>query len=168
LEHGLASIHSWATSSSSELAEAQRIVAALNLKAGASLSEVVASVAKNYDKSLVLQAVADHELTTITDLWVETDDTGYVFFRTADPFIYQVPSVFHEFGHILARHTGCDALGAIDTNALESVGLGKQILRARARGVSQETSEILAEEVAYILSRMVLRRSTIGHQAAFE
>lgn len=166
MEHNLGSIQASATSS--EHGEAQRIVSALNLRPGASLDDVIAGVANKYEKSLVLQPVADHELTTITGLWVETDDAGYVFFRTADPFVYQIHSIFHEFGHILARHTGCDALGAIDSDAIESVGLGKQILRARARGASYDKSEILAEEVAYILSRIVLRGSTIGPRAAFE
>ena len=151
-----------------ERTEAERLVDALGLTRGVSIDEIVARIARLYEKALVLQPIDDDELTATTGLWVETDDTGYVFYRAQDPLVYQIHSIFHEFGHIMAEHDGCDALGVVDGAAFESIRLGEQICRARGRGAFVHESEILAEDFAYALSRLVLSSASVGLRAAFE
>ncbi len=148
--------------------DAEQLIASLGWTKGVSLKEIIAGVANKYDKSLILQAVGDNELTTITGLWVETNETGYVFFRAADPAVYQIHSMFHEFGHILGKHQGCDVLSVVDSTTLRSTGLGKQIRRAHARGALQNEDEAFAEEIAYKLAHLILSGSTVGLGAAFE
>lgn len=147
---------------------AEHLVQALDCPAGSSLDEIRARVSQAYGRPIVLQPVGDDELSTITGLWLETDSAGYVFFRAADPLVYQVHSIFHEFGHILASDASCEALAAIDDTAFPSIGLGQQIRRARARGTFRDDAEILAEEVAFALSRLALSGASVSLRAVFE
>lgn len=162
--------HNNSTRRSAESAKdsAERLVRALGCSAGSSLDQIKARVEHAYGRPLVLQPVGHDELRTISGLWLETDSAGYVFFRAADPLVYRVHSIFHEFGHILANHQGCEALSVVDDKAIPSVGLGQQIRRARARGALQDDAEVLAEEVAYALSRLVLSGSSVSLRAVFE
>lgn len=147
---------------------AEALVRSLECPPGASMEYIQARVAAVHQKDVVLQAVNDDDLSTITGLWVETDLASHVFFRAKDPIIYQAHSIFHEFGHIIADHTTCGVLDFIDNAALGTSSLGGQIQRARARGFRHDEAENLAEEIAYALSRVVLAGTTTGIRTVFE
>lgn len=147
---------------------ADRLVRSLSLKPGASLSEITERVAAVHGKPVLLQPVPDEEIDGTTGLWVETETESIVFYRENDPLLYQLHSICHEFGHIIANHTGCDALQFVDRSTVESVSLGEQIIAARARGELDNPEEILAETVAYALPKLMMARPKQQIRAAFE
>lgn len=149
-------------------AEAERLVDQLGCRPGSSLNDIMGRVERFHQKQIALHPVDDVELRNITGLWVETEHVSHVFYRSADPKLYQTHSIFHEFGHIIADHSTCGVLGFIDNTALGTAPLGGQIQRARARGFSYDEDETLAEEIAYALSRLVIAGSAVGMRAVFE
>jgi hypothetical protein len=144
-----------------------RLVDRLNLTAGASLDDVVRSVADAHRKPISLEPIDDARLTTLTGLWVETAKTSYVFFRASDPLIYRIHSIFHEFGHILLEHEQCDALATVEHSRFDAAGLGGEIRRARELGTLGDVAEYRAELVAVALSNRVLRVDPCPSEAVF-
>ncbi|MET4618747.1 hypothetical protein ABIE18_000170 [Arthrobacter sp. 2762] len=150
-----------------ERALVEALVENLNLRVGATLDDVAGSIAAMQGKSISLEPVDDSALTTLTGLWIETADTNYVFFRSLDPVIYKIHSIFHEFGHILLEHHDCEVLRMVGDIPLGGTGLGGEIRRARARGLLVDSSERMAELVAYALTRRLLRVDSTPDEEVF-
>lgn len=147
---------------------AEQMVKSLECPPGAGLHEIHARVALHHRKEIILQAVSNAELRHMTGLWVETDAVSHVVYRADDSPVYQAHSIFHEFGHIIADHETCGVLDFIDHDNIGTVSLGGQIQRARARGFNHDEAEVLAEEIAYELSRLVIAGTATGLRAVFE
>ncbi len=146
---------------------ADELVSQLGLPASPCFDDVVTRVTDVYGKPLRLEPVADRDLSTLTGLWIDTHDVGYVFFRSADPIVYRLHSIFHEFGHILSEHENCEALRALGDVRLEESKRGRELRRARSRELFNDPSERMAEVIAYALSRRVLNLVTNQAEAIF-
>lgn len=150
------------------LKQAELLVQSLGCPPRARISDIRECVSRLHEKDVVLHPSSDAELRDITGLWVETDAASHVFYRADDPEIYQVHSIFHEFGHIIADHTTCGVLDFIDNSAIGTASLGGQIQRARARGFRYDDDEDLAEEIAHALSRLVIAGTKSNMRAVFD
>ena len=150
-----------------ETRSAADLVNLLNCPPAPTFEMIKDSVAERHGKEIVLHPVEDLELQNMTGLWIETEQTSHVFYRLADPMIYQLHSIFHEFGHILADHGACSVLSAVgDLSRVKPSG--SMIQRARARGLTDDDAEQFAEDIAYALSQNLLLSPEPGMCSAFE
>ncbi|MEW5093670.1 hypothetical protein [Clavibacter michiganensis] len=128
----------------------------LALEPGMSIKEIVERVAVIYRKPIVLRAVSDDRLRQLTGLFVDTPSRGYVSFRLTDPLSYQLHCISHELGHACFRHEDCDVLRGSDIDLTDGGTLGEKVIGARARGLTRNRSELVAEEFAYRLMTHLL------------
>jgi len=147
--------------------EVASVVDSLGIGRHASFDEVIDAVSTVCGKRLRLEPVDDATLAQLTGLWIETNDASYVFFRSTDPLVYKMHSIFHEFGHILLDHDGCELTATLSGVSLTANGLGGEIMRAKGRGLLDDRSEQLAEMIAYALSQKILSGTRDSEQEIF-
>ncbi|MEV7649065.1 hypothetical protein [Arthrobacter sp. NPDC089319] len=92
----------------------------------------------------------------LSGLWLETDIKSHILVPEDHSDLHRMHVICHEFGHILLDHEGCDGLAASMPSVFSHVGQRKGIKRMLARSPQWNDMEKAAEEVAYLLSRIVL------------
>ncbi len=148
------------------LSDARRIVDELELPAHPSWEALESRVAAHFGKPLRVTALDGDDWASITGLFLEVEDCGYVFYRAADPPLYQRHSILHEFGHILQHSDDCSILEQLPRDLVDGSGVSVAIRSAAARGLEVSPEELAAETIGYALAEKLFG-APAGRESAF-
>ena len=149
-----------------QLSVARTIVAELELPPHPSWEAVQRRVTARFGKPLHVTALDGDEWASVTGLFLEAEECGYIFYRASDPPIYQQHSILHEFGHILLHSDDCSILDQLPRELVESSGVSVAIRSAAARGLEVSPDELAAEAISYALAERLFGAPT-GSESAF-
>ncbi len=133
-------------------ATVRSVVDELELTPHPTWDEVQARVAARFGKPLHVAALSGEEWASVTGLFLEVEECGYIFYRQSDSPIYQQHSILHEFGHILLEDDDCRILDELPRDLVGDSGVSGAITRAAARGLEVSTTELAAEAIGYALA----------------
>lgn len=146
-------------------ATVQIVVDELGLPPHPTWDEVQARVSARFGKPLHLAALSGDEWASVTGLFLEVEECGYIFYRQSDSPIYQQHSILHEFGHILLEDDDCRILDELPRDLVGDSGVSGAITRAAARGLEVSTTELAAEAIGYALAEKLFRSHVPGESA---
>jgi hypothetical protein len=141
------------------------VVDALGLSPYPSWDEVQARVSDRFGKPLHVAALSGDEWASVTGLFLEVEECGYIFYRQSDSPIYQQHSILHEFGHILLDDDDCRILDELPRDLVTDSGVSGAITRAAARGLEVSATELAAETIGYALAEKLLSSQVQGESA---
>ena len=127
--------------------------------------EVQARVSARFGKPLHVAALSGDEWASVTGLFLEVEEGGYIFYRESDSPIYQQHSILHEFGHILLEDDDCRILDELPRDLVGDSGVSGAITRAAARGLEVSTTELAAEAIGYALAERLFGSQVLGESA---
>lgn len=148
------------------MSAARKTVAELELPPHPSWEAVEARVAACLGKPLQVTALDGDEWASVTGLFLEAEECGYIFYRASDPPIYQQHSILHEFGHILLHNNECSILEQLPRALVDGGGVSVAIRSAAARGLEVSPDELAAEAISYALVEILFGAPT-GSESAF-
>jgi hypothetical protein len=134
----------------------QATVEQLQLTGQVSFDQLLAAVEAVHGKPITVRTVPESAIPGLSGLWLETDVKSHILVPEDHSELHRMHVICHEFGHILLDHEGCDGLAASMPSVFSHVGQRKGIKRMLARSPQWNDMEKAAEEVAYLLSRIVL------------
>ena len=138
----------------------QAAVDQLQLAGQVSFDRLLEAVEAAHGKPITVRIVPESTVPGLSGLWLETDLRSHILVPENHSELHRLHVICHEFGHILLQHDGCDGLAASMPSVFNHLGQRKGIKRMLARSPQWNGVEKAAEEVAYLLSRLVLVKST--------
>ncbi|WP_150109933.1 ImmA/IrrE family metallo-endopeptidase [Crystallibacter crystallopoietes] len=138
----------------------QAVVAQLELTSQISFDVLLRSVEAAHGKPIAVRSVPGSTIPGLSGLWLETEFKSHILVPQDHSELHRRHVICHELGHILLQHEGCDGLAASMPSVFNHVGQRKGIKRMLARSPQWNDVEKAAEEVAYLLSRIVLDKPT--------
>ena len=149
-----------------DLAAAVRsVVDELGLPPHPTWDEVQARVSARFGKPLHVAALSGEEWASVTGLFLEVEECGYIFYRQSDSPIYQQHSILHEFGHILLDEDDCRILDELPRDLVGDSGVSGAITRAAARGLVVGAAELAAEAIGYALAEKLFAAQAFNESA---
>ncbi|MGE3192554.1 MAG: hypothetical protein AB7K08_03680 [Microbacteriaceae bacterium] len=146
-------------------ARVRSVVDELGLPSHPAWDEVQARVVARFGKPLHVAALSGEEWASVTGLFLEVEECGYIFYRQSDSPIYQQHSILHEFGHILLEDDDCRILDELPRDLVGDSGVSGAITRAAARGLEVSTTELAAEAIGYALAERLFGSQGRGESA---
>lgn len=146
-------------------ANVRSIVDELGLPPHPTWNDVQARVSSRFGKPLHVAALSGEEWASVTGLFLEVEECGYIFYRESDSPIYQQHSILHEFGHILLEDDDCRILDELPRDLVGDSGVSGAITRAAARGLEVSTTELAAEAIGYALAEKLFGSQVPGESA---
>jgi hypothetical protein len=140
------------------------VVTSVGLSPYPTWDEVQARVSERLGKPLHLAALSGDEWASVTGLFLEVEECGYIFYRQSDSPIYQQHSILHEFGHILLDDD-CRILDELPRDLVGDSGVSGAITRAAARGLEVSATELAAEAIGYALAEKLFSSQVRGESA---
>lgn len=128
--------------------------------------DVQGRVSARFGKPLHVAALSGEEWASVTGLFLEVEECGYIFYRQSDSPIYQQHSILHEFGHILLEDDDCRILDELPRDLVGDSGVSGAITRAAARGLEVSTTELAAEAIGYALAEKLFE-AQVQSESAF-
>lgn len=145
---------------------ARKAVAELKLPPHPSWEAVETRVTARFGKPLYVTALDGNEWASVTGLFLEAEECGYIFYRASDPPLYQQHSILHEFGHILLHNHDCSILEQLPRALVDGSGVSAAIRGAAARGLEVSPDELAAEAISFALAE-ILFEAPAGSKSAF-
>jgi hypothetical protein len=139
----------------------QAAVEQLQLPSQVSFDRLLEMVETTHGKPITVRLVPSSTIPGVSGLWLERDFKSLILVPQNHSELHRMHVICHEFGHILLQHEGCDGLAASMPSVFNHVGQKKGIKRMLARSPQWNEVEKAAEEVAYLLSRIVLDKPTV-------
>ena len=112
-------------------------------------------------RKLVLRpATLKHEIAAI---WVYTDKTDYIFFKSSDHVIHQTHNILHEIAHMMLDHTRIPLENVLTPELFNELFSGQ--ITGRPRRITREPSnnieELEAEKFVFIVQERVMDANRI-------
>lgn len=134
----------------------------LGLPSQVSYGQLIKAVEVEHGKPIVVRAVPRSTLPGVSGLWLETESKSHILVHQDHSDLHKMHVVCHELGHILLRHEGCDGMALPAPSIFNHLGRHRGIKRMLARSPQWNDVEKAAEEVAYMLSGMVLEKEVVS------
>ncbi len=132
----------------------------LQLPNEVSFEHLLEAVEDAHGKPIKLRLVPSSTIPGLSGLWLETEAKSHILVPESHPRLLRMHVICHEFGHILLGHQGCEGLAVPIPSIFNHIGRQKGIRRMLARSPQWNDMEKAAEEVAYMLSPLVLEGPT--------
>lgn len=136
----------------------QTVVDQLQLTSQVSFESLLKTVEAAHGKPITVRLVPDSTLRGVSGLWLETEVKSHILVPQNHTELHRMHVICHEFGHILLQHQSCEGLAGSMPSVFNHVGQKKGIKRMLARSPHWNEVEKAAEEVAYLLSRILLEK----------
>lgn len=136
----------------------QAVVDQLQLTSQVSFDSLLETVEAAHGKPITVRLVPDSTLRGVSGLWLETEVKSHIIVPQNQSELHRMHVICHEFGHILLQHQSCEGLAGSMPSVFNHVGQKKGIKRMLARSPHWNEVEKAAEEVAYLLSRILLEK----------
>lgn len=137
-------------------ATSKAVVADLGLGEHVAFEELLAAVTKKHGKPIELRDIDSAVIPSVTGLWIEKENKSIILLPSGDNKLHRIHAACHEFGHILLRHQGCGGVETTMPSVFQHIGSRQGIRRMLARSLDWNDTERAAEQVAYLLSLLLL------------
>ena len=111
-------------------------------------------------KLILKSATLQHEIAAI---WVYTDTTDYIFFKSSDHVIHQTHNILHEIAHMMLDHTRIPLEDMFPSELFDVLFSGQITGRPRriTREPSNDIEEFEAEEFVFAIQEQVMAANRI-------